>query len=213
MTKTCPISCDSVSCHIVHCHVVFRDVCDPSEIRADLKTAFRRNWAEVNPRCKLAKTAKGKFKTCFWQKQMEDGERGHREGLVWGWQRDPGDGGRAGGCWGGGVEASLFAPLDTLDISGWNSACKPLLGREILSLLCQNPTRQPCIWLSEVDKRLTTPRRLYATTFTPSLHLTAAFLPTVLYLWPGPSLHDWQWTAARRHRTSGITSYKFSLIQ
>lgn len=40
------------------------------------------------------------------------------------------------------------------------------LGREILSLLCQNPTRQPCIWPSEVDKKLETPTCLCATAFT-----------------------------------------------
>lgn len=118
---------------------------------------------------------------------MEDGERGHREGLVRGWQSDPGDGGQArqAGCWGGGVQALLFAPLDTPDISGWNSACEPLLGREILSLLCQNPTRQPCIWPSEVDKRLTTPRRLCATTFTRHSTWQQFFSPLCFISGPG----------------------------
>lgn len=124
--------------------------------------------------------------------------------LCEGWPSKPGDSDQASGCWGWGVEALLFAPLDTLDIWGWNSACEPLLGREILNFLCQNPTRQLCIWPSEVDKRLTAPRRLYVTTFTCHSARRQLFSPPVLYLWPGPSFHKWQWTAAWRHHTSWI---------
>lgn len=58
-------------------------------------------------------------------------------------------------------------------------------GREILSLLCQNPTRQPCIWPSEVDKRFTTPRRLYATAFTRHSTRQQLFSPLRFISGPG----------------------------